>query len=131
MMTLQDDLDWFYQYGIDVMKALAQQQLPVIDPDKETFEDDCNHIIYNVHRREDCEGPCVIHNPSDHHMRNWTLLWRNDRALFERLCPTHGTGHPDPDHLAGQRYRGRHSDDVVVDSVHGCCGCCVDHTRQG
>src|ERR1044072_6161338 len=99
------DLYWLY--------SKLCEHVPVIDETKETFEDDCGHKIVNVHRREDCNGTCVIHNPTDHHIRSWTLLWRNDRGLFERLCPTHGTGHPDPDHLAGRRERlGKHSTDV-------------------
>jgi hypothetical protein len=77
--------------------------------------------LLNVHRKEDCLGPyCVIHNPSQHHMRNWALNWRSDRKMMERLCPEHGTGHPDPDDLA---YKQRIGDDDA--GVHGCCGCCV------
>lgn len=64
-----------------------------------------------VHDRERCEGEvCIIHNPSDHHMRDWPLIWRDDRGCFERVCSC-GVGHPDPD-------------DRNHDGVHGCCGCC-------
>jgi hypothetical protein len=55
-----------------------------------------------VHPRKSCEGrdiPCCVHAPSDHHMRTWPLNWRADTRVMERLCH-HGTGHPDPDHLA-------------------------------
>lgn len=77
--------------------------------------------LVNVHAPEACEGhACCIHNPSDHHMRLWPQLWRDDRYLMERTC-AHGIGHPDPDHLAWvHRYPG-------VDpgyGVHGCDGCC-------
>lgn len=56
--------------------------------------------LNNVHDVALCSGrPCVVHNPTDHHMRGFRLLWRNDRAIFERICP-HGIGHPDPDQYA-------------------------------
>lgn len=72
-----------------------------------------------VHRKEDCAGPhCVIHNPSDHHMREWVLNWRSDRGMMERICP-HGVGHPDPDDLAHLRRIG------ADDGTHGCDGCCL------
>lgn len=77
--------------------------------------------MYNVHPVWKCQGRhCVIHNQSNHHMRGWALLWRGDRGIFERLCPKHGTGHPDPDQfefwaLTDQEWQG----------VHGCCGCCL------
>lgn len=65
-----------------------------------------------VHSRENCKGPyCPIHNPSDHHMKDWPVHWRDDRKIMERIC-VHGVGHPDPDDI---------SDD---DGTHGCCGCC-------
>jgi hypothetical protein len=81
--------------------------------------------VHNVHPPDRCAGrPCVIHNPSDHHMRDWPKVWRNDLRMVERTCE-HGIGHPDPDDLAhrltqpgqvGERDSG----------VHGCDGCCVD-----
>lgn len=71
-----------------------------------------------------CAGEhCAIHDPSDHHMRAWPLVYRADRSpLIERLC-SHGVGHPDPDSL-----------DYLADidptdrgawGVHGCDGCCA------
>jgi hypothetical protein len=74
-----------------------------------------------VHTKEDCKGEyCCIHNPSDHHMKDWPTNWRPDRNMMERICP-HGIGHPDPDDLA---FKARTSDGYI-DSVHGCDGCCV------
>ncbi|QGT55147.1 hypothetical protein SEA_FORZA_186 [Gordonia phage Forza] len=76
--------------------------------------------LFNVHELTQCEGEhCVIHNPSAHHMRAWTLHWRDDRHIFERLCPAHGTGHPDPDQFAFWE-----KTDQEWQKVHGCCGCC-------
>lgn len=76
----------------------------------------------NVHPPEVCSGQtCIFHNPSDHHMRPWAMNWRYDRypPIVERVCPTHGVGHPDPDNMA---YLVPLVGDWV--SVHGCCGCC-------
>ena len=62
--------------------------------------------------------PCVIHHPSDHHMRGWRLHWRDDIQLMERVCP-HGIGHPDPDQLAWEQSIG-----YSTGRVHGCDTCC-------
>lgn len=72
-----------------------------------------------------CAGQnCTIHNPSNHHMRDWDIFIRLDRfgALAERTCP-HGIGHPDPDSLTyvelllPREKRG-------WQGIHGCDGCC-------
>lgn len=68
--------------------------------------------LVNVHPISACAGrPCCVHRPSDHHMRGWTMYWRWDRLLMERICE-HGVGHPDPD-------------DINPDTIHGCDGCCA------
>ena len=73
-----------------------------------------------THPPDKCEGrPCCIHNPSDHHMLDWPLEWRNDTKVMERICP-HGVGHPDPDDVAYNLSRGR-----PEMTVHGCDGCCA------
>jgi hypothetical protein len=76
-----------------------------------------------AHPRKDCLGRhCCIHNPSEHHMREWSQHFRPDRVLTERTCP-HGIGHPDPDDLTFKRdYLGDEAHFVA--SVHGCDGCC-------
>lgn len=81
-------------------------------------------VIPWVHLQSQCEGrglPCVIHDPSDHHMVLWPLNWRADTHVMERVCP-HGVGHPDPDHIAYVR-----SLDQGMDwqTIHGCDGCCI------
>lgn len=85
-----------------------------------TVSEDIGHIgiwhfdngAFLVHSPLNCAGEiCSIHNPSDHHMRDWPQLWRPDRRITERICP-HGIGHPDPDCI------------YVMDGVHGCDGCC-------
>jgi hypothetical protein len=107
-------------------------------------------LLENVHPMDNCAGePCVIHNPTEHHMRSWTLVWRDDRKLFERICP-HGVGHPDPDQfcfwdkMADQRtieiakWMSQQDPDELSKmnrwdmpsnpwegmGVHGCDGCC-------
>lgn len=74
-----------------------------------------------VHDSEKCKGRnCCIHNPSNHHMKNWPTNWREDRYLMERICE-HGIGHPDPDDLSFKKSKGM---DIKYDSIHGCDGCC-------
>ena len=53
----------------------------------------------NVHPESACTGrPCVLHNPTDHTMRDWPIRWATDTALFERACP-HSEWVVDPDQL--------------------------------
>ena len=79
--------------------------------------------VITTHAESQCKGQyCCIHNPSNHHMRDWPMKWRDDTGVMERICPC-GVGHPDPDDLAynikiGQDWKG----------VHGCCGCCNPET---
>ena len=80
-----------------------------------------------VHSKEDCLGDyCCIHNPSDHHMKDWPTHWREDRGLMERICE-HKVGHPDPDDVAYQMSKGANK----AITVHGCCGCCCVKTNKG
>lgn len=73
----------------------------------------------HTHSPDKCEGPhCCIHNPSDHHMRDWPMNWRADKRVMERICP-HGIGHPDPDDAAYNESIGR-----GWLNIHGCDGCC-------
>jgi hypothetical protein len=69
---------------------------------------------------------CVIHNPSNHHMRDWPTHWRHDLQIMERICE-HGIGHPDPDSLA---YRKSLDPKDTSLGVHGCDGCCVPPKRK-
>lgn len=67
--------------------------------------------VVTAHEANQCAGEtCTIHAPSDHAMRAFPQHWRDDRGIMERTCP-HGIGHPDPD-------------DLTLDGVHGCDGCC-------
>jgi hypothetical protein len=81
------------------------------------------HQAIVTHDASKCAGRhCCIHNPSDHHMRSWTMHWRDDLGVMERLCPEHGVGHPDPDSAEFNR-----SADRDYLNVHGCCGCCKQY----
>jgi hypothetical protein len=81
--------------------------------------------VITIHAKAACKGHyCSMHNPSNHHMRDWPMLWRSDTGVMERLCPC-GVGHPDPDDAAyniriGQAHK----------SIHGCCGCCNPETAK-
>ncbi|MDO5535467.1 MAG: hypothetical protein Q4F65_12570 [Propionibacteriaceae bacterium] len=84
-------------------------------------EVDCLRRMVGFHDESRCAGQvCVIHNPTDHHLRHLPLIWRHDRRIFERVCP-HGVGHPDPDHLPHWEAMGWESI-----AVHGCDGCCEE-----
>lgn len=79
-------------------------------------------LLRNVHSEQLCaHRVCVVHNPTNHHMRTWPLNWRGDRGLFERICP-HGVGHPDPDQYGFWDEQGT----TAWMGVHGCDGCCAD-----
>jgi hypothetical protein len=74
-------------------------------------------VIRNVHLPEACAGmPCTVHGPTEHKLAHMPLLWRDDRGLFERVCPC-GVGHPDPDQRAHWSRTGR-----IAEQIHGCCG---------
>lgn len=74
-----------------------------------------------VHRKEGCKGYCTIHNPSNHHMKDWPTHWREDLGIFERICE-HGVGHPDPDSLDYIRnYNPMKADTLAIHSCDGCC----------
>lgn len=82
--------------------------------------------LVNVHPARACAAQkhCVVHKQSDHHMRSWTLLWRSDRGIFERLCE-HGVGHPDPDQSEFWEATGQ-----THNQVHGCDGCCAPEPTE-
>ena len=84
------------------------------------FGQQLGKILIRTHTPDKCAGQsCCIHNPSDHHMRDWELNIRFDRGITERLCP-HGIGHPDPDDAAYRRTLPGEFDS----GIHGCDGCC-------
>lgn len=79
-----------------------------------------------VHTKEQCIGRhCVIHNPSNHHMRDWPTHWREDLGMMERICEC-DVGHPDPDDLEFRIEQAKAAGikNTSFIGVHGCCGCC-------
>lgn len=94
--------------------------------DKEMWSQPSGDLLVNVHPATACgDKGCPLHKPSDHHMVDWPLNWRQFDGIvtiklshFERICP-HGIGHPDPD---SARWLAEHDEDV---SIHGCDGCCA------
>lgn len=71
--------------------------------------------LFLTHGSAECKGRhCCVHNPSEHHMRDWYQFYRTDTGVMERVC-SHGVGHPDPDQPWPK-------DDPRW--VHGCDGCC-------
>lgn len=76
-----------------------------------------------VHGEDQCGGNyCSVHNPSDHHMKDWPRHFRMDRGFTERISPS-GIGHPDPDDVAFFAKMGK---DI---SVHGCDGSCSEENK--
>ena len=76
-----------------------------------------------THEKKDCRGEsCCIHNPSDHHMKDWPQFWRDDKGMMERICQ-HGVAHPDPDDIAFQLGDIGNEEASWV-KLHGCDGCC-------
>ena len=92
--------------------------------DQLSYKTGTGQTISRVHRRtKDCEEyHCVIHNPSDHCMKDFPTHWRSDRGIMERICP-HGCGHIDPDDYSFI-LRTQGEEKAESRSIHGCCGCC-------
>lgn len=83
-------------------------------------------LLRTHEEQADCRSGCVIHNPSESHMQDWPLNWRDDRGMMERICQ-HGVGHPDIDQVKFW-IRALGWKDAWAQMVHGCDGCC--HTIE-
>lgn len=70
---------------------------------------------------------CVVHNPMPGIWRGLALVWRDDKQIFERICPC-GVGHPDPSQIPYWVVSHQH-----MKSIHGCCGemCCSAWIPEG
>lgn len=103
-------------------EKMAEPMPPSVVPE-ETFITGTGQEL-TVHHRNQCHPPCPVHDPSDTLMSGFKLHWREDRGIFERICP-HGVGHPDPDtmtYLLTQYGMDR----MQAEAVHGCDGCCTE-----
>lgn len=79
-------------------------------------------VLVNVHTVDQCNGePCVIHNPSNHHMITWKPHWDGQLRIMWRRCPD-GNLHPDPDDL--HFWRSISFDTARAVFSHFCDGCC-------
>ena len=95
-------------------------RVPIEGYDPETRTVDSPILkLSNIHPESACRTRehCFIHNPSDHHMRDWEISFRGPTKV-ERICP-HGIGHTDPD-VADWLV----SIDQAWATSHGCDGCC-------
>ena len=68
---------------------------------------------------------CVIHNPSDHPLKNAKMDFLPDFNMIYRVC-AHGIGHPDPDSLEVLKWRMQWMEVEAIASTHmsNCDGCC-------
>ncbi len=83
-----------------------------------------------THTARRCDGPCAIHGPSAHHMRDLPVFYREHRGIVERICP-HGVGHPDPDQV-GHWQKTLSETQASAQSIHGCCEAkCCEALREG
>lgn len=82
--------------------------------------------IVRTHGTALCRGrPCCVHDPSDHHMRDWPLTFDMERAaLGVRTCP-HGLTHPDPDSIAYFYGTALHPNQLARLLLHACDDCCL------
>ena len=88
-----------------------------------TFDDD---LRIAIHDQSKCAGRhCVIHDPSNHHMRNLPLVWNSMYRRTERICSC-GARHPDPDHIEYVRIT-KGDTAAAQAATHVCCSrsCCV------
>lgn len=82
----------------------------------------------SLHPEEACHGQvCVVHNPLDHHMREWPMVWREDRVppIVERICEC-GVGHYDFSQWEFHKSLGLGG----WVTTHGCCGHCVPPEKR-
>lgn len=89
--------------------------------------------VVKTHGINDCGGrPCCVHNPSEHHMRDWPIIFDMKKmALALRLC-AHGYGHPDPDSLAYFCTRkGIGANTIAWLLLHQCDDCCLPEPFDG
>lgn len=67
-------------------------------------------LLRGVHSLEECALlNCVVHNPSDHAMRNWPTAWEDPPwglGYTMRVNPETGEKIPDPDCLAFHEFIG-------------------------
>lgn len=107
------------------MAALAEQgAYIVIRPElRHDLVAQADGTMLQTHPADRCEGGyCVIHNPSDHPLKDAPLHWDDTLRRTDRVCK-HDQHHPDPDHLA--HVLNEHGlFEWIVHRYHDCDGCC-------
>lgn len=89
--------------------------------------------VIQVHPEGTCSGEyCVIHKPMPGIGSDWPTHWRGDGLfdllrLMERICPTHGVGHPAREQYGFWIENGLFS----TMSRHGGCECCQEYCYGG
>jgi hypothetical protein len=80
--------------------------------------------VLRTHPAGRCSGDhCVIHNPSEHPLKDAPIHWDDSLHRTDRVCG-HGQHHPDPDHLAHvMKTRGLLV--WILHRYHDCDGCCT------
>ena len=83
-----------------------------------------------THGADKCAGtPCCVHNPSDHHMREWPISFDIRLAYAANRVCEHAREHPDPDSLAFFNSRpGVSTELITMMALHRCDGCCLPDT---
>lgn len=70
-------------------------------------------------------GHCCLHNPSDHHMASWPMMFDEQLAyLALRVCEHHYR-HPDPDSLRFFARQNLVTGTLARMALHQCDGCCI------
>lgn len=97
---------------------------PVLNEKEHVFTDSAGKKLAGIHSKDKCKDRthCPIHHPSDHHMKDWPLVWGKSKKIFYRRCP-HGKYHPDPDSVKFWILSGKDIDSLGH-SGQNCDGCC-------
>lgn len=108
-----------------IMYALAEEGVYVVArPElRQDLISQRDGSLLATHPADRCEGRnCVIHNPSDHALKDAPIDWDPGTRRTNRIC-THGVHHPDPDHLSFV-YETYGMFEWMQHKHHRCDGCC-------
>lgn len=91
---------------------------------QQTYVTNLGAELINPHTADQCHGErCIIHSPTDHHMRGWDQVWAPDvswapgkvfRTIMRRC--KHGEMHIDPDDGWAIKYL-----NITCECPCGCC----------
>lgn len=87
--------------------------------------------VLSTHGRKVCLlDHCVIHNPSDHPLKEAPLYWSVESHLMFRICE-HEKPHPDPDAMEYHTLLALMGTAPMYDGWHPCCvGRCCQNGEQ-